>query len=141
MKTRSKIAALAASGVLALATANSAHAGPFEGDVDNRLPSQYVVKVATFGDGNPWWCPTWNGAGGYSCTHYWLPSGKSDDEIHGGSAWDADGFTVETHNYIYRTWFSSRTVSAGTYTRISSSEHVYCDLEFVGGAVTPVCHN
>lgn len=112
--------------------APQAEAGAFDGDVTNRLPSSYTVKIATFGGGSER-CAV-DGGATYNCTTYWLPSGQSDDQIRGRN-WDADGVMVE-QSYKVERWggTSSHWVSGFTWTKFSSVENATC---FYDGA--PIC--
>jgi hypothetical protein len=108
-------------------------AGAFDGDVFNRLPSRYTVKIASFT--GPERCPTWqywpgepDGRAGptFSCRTYWLPSGKPDDEINGRN-FDTDGFMVES-NYQVRGAGFRVNVPAFRWYRIRDGMNVNCEL-------------
>jgi hypothetical protein len=110
--------------------------GAFDGDVTNRLPSNYTVKIATFTPPNlPERCSVHGGAT-YNCRTYWLPSGRADDQINGRN-WDTDGFMVE-QDYIVERWAgtSQTRVPGFRWTRISSIENATC---FLDGGSTPIC--
>lgn len=123
-----RLMVVTASGLLgfSLLTAVPAHA--VLGDVMNRLPSQYVVKVAEFGTGTQS-CRTATGT--VRCAHWWLPSGRSDDQIRPGM--DTDAFMVEREVLVIRAGLARR-VPAFEYTRISDLANVECRVD--GG---PVC--
>lgn len=119
-------------------SAAPAQAGFFDGDVSNRLPSQYTVKIATFGGGSSS-CYAFNHNTSYSCTHWWLPSGKADDQIR-GSNFDTDGFMVESsyRAKIYNgngALLINQMVPAFQWTKIRSGANANCEL--VSG--TPTC--
>jgi hypothetical protein len=94
------------------------------GDVRNELPSSYTVKVATFGSGSSS-CPTWN-SGTQRCTHWWLPSGMTDDGIRPGM--DTDGFMVERRVLVVLPGGVARYVDPFVYTRIGDPADVRCYL-------------
>jgi hypothetical protein len=104
-------------------TATPAHAGN-RGDVRNDLPSSYTVKIATFGGGTSS-CSTWN-SGTQRCTHWWLPSGNTDDGIRPGM--DTDGFMVEQQVLVVLPTGVALWVPAFTWTRIGDLEDVHCRM-------------
>lgn len=107
-----------------------AHAGAFDGDVTNKLPSSYTVKIADLGGGGSS-CKTWN-AGTFNCTHWWLPTNKADDQIK-GSNFDTDAFMVEQQVLVYNFGTAIR-VPAFTWTKIPDGSNVNCYL-----SPGPVC--
>ncbi|SMC62157.1 hypothetical protein [Kibdelosporangium aridum] len=109
-----------------LLTALPAHATL--GDVLNRLPSNYVVKVAEFGMGTQS-CRLATTT--VRCAHWWLPSGQSDDQIRPGM--DTDAFMVEREVLVIRAGLARR-VPAFEYTQIGDLANVECRVD--GG---PVC--
>ncbi|MBG0832970.1 hypothetical protein HS041_35295 [Planomonospora sp. ID67723] len=111
-----------------------AQAGALDGDVTNRLSSGYTVKIATFSGSNLNERCSVDGGATYNCRTYWLPSGKSDDQINGRN-WDTDAVMVEQRYKVER-WggTSSQWVSAFKWTKFSSVENATC---FYDGA--PIC--
>lgn len=106
-----------------LLAATPAHAG-VRGDVDNDLPASYTVKIATFGGGSST-CQTWN-AGAQRCTHWWLPSGQTDDGIRPGM--DTDGFMVEQPVLVVLPSGAGIRVAAFSWTKIGDLDNVRCYL-------------
>ncbi|TPQ17133.1 hypothetical protein [Streptomyces sporangiiformans] len=100
----------------------------------NKLPSNYTVKIAYFGQGSAE-CRTWN-AGKQTCKHWWLPGGKSSKDILG--TWsDTDGFMVESTYWVNDHGDGGedpKKVSGGTWTKISSHEIARCDERPAYGA-------
>lgn len=103
--------------------ATAANAG-VRGDVDNDLPSSYTVKIAIFGSGSLS-CSTWN-AGSQRCTHWWLPSGTTDDGIRPGM--DTDGFMVEQPVLVVLPTGVGIRIDAFKWTKINDWEDVRCYL-------------
>jgi hypothetical protein len=124
------IAAIALGVVLAPSPAS---AGWADGDITNNLPSSYTVKIADLGNGQMPGCSTWN-AGWFTCTHWWLPSGKADGQIGLGSNFDTDAFMVENRSYLLIAPNVNVWRGAGVWTKISDFSNVSCD-ESNGSAV------
>jgi hypothetical protein len=119
---------------VAILSPTQAQAGALDGDVTNRLSSGYTVKIATFSGSNHTERCAVDGGATYNCRTYWLPSGKSDDQIN-GSNWDTDAVMVEQRYKVER-WggTSSKWVAAFKWTKFSSIENATC---FYDGA--PIC--
>lgn len=132
--------AVLAGAVLALvagaASAGPAQAGAFDGDVTNRLPSNYSLHIAELGVSGAT-CQVLiapNTLQPQRCRHYWLPSGWADD-ARLGSNFDVDAFTVGTHGYEVYTGGLHWLIGSGFYFRISDGQNVNCAVE----SGRPVC--
>ncbi|WP_433240009.1 hypothetical protein ACQPYK_33705 [Streptosporangium sp. CA-135522] len=123
----------------------AALAGAF-GTVENRLPSNYTLKVARFLSGGTSSCNIWNPSGGndgsanvvratWSCNVRWLPSGKSSDNEFGWF-YDADGIMIES-SYVYHDTSWAQSPSAFMWTRFHDTDRVICTLNTYN---TPYCY-
>nr|WP_062339376.1 hypothetical protein [Herbidospora sakaeratensis] len=119
--------ALGAAVVVPLAPAQVAYGGVFDGDVTNRLPSSYTVKVATFTPPNlPETCVL-NTGESVRCRTYWLPSGRADDQIN-GTNWDTDALMVESNYRLYKINGSYINIPAFRWYKILSGDNRTCEL-------------
>jgi len=113
-----------------------------EGDVYNNLVT-YTVHIATLGGGNTN-CTVWNQYGTFdvsyttfTCNRYWLPYGKSDDDIRGNN-FDTDGFMVEQDYAVNMGGGTFQHVPGGVWTRIHGDAAVNCSYRSDLGK--PMCH-
>jgi hypothetical protein len=113
-----------------------------EGDVYNNLVT-YTVHIATFGGGNTN-CTIWNQYATFdvsyvtwSCNRYWLPYGRSDDDIR-GAGFDTDGFMVEQDYAVNMGGGTFRHIPGGTWTRIHGNAAANCSYRSDLGK--PMCH-
>ncbi|WP_380141013.1 hypothetical protein [Kibdelosporangium aridum] len=131
-RVTSLVVAVAGTIGLSLVIAQPAHADPGAwGNIDNRLPAAWPVKIAEFGVGGSHRCSTRN-AGSFTCREYWLPSGKSDSDIR-GFFFDTDGFQVENVSRYYVSSYGW--VPGDVWFKIEDYHEVRCTV--VGGA--PYC--
>lgn len=108
------------------------------GTVENRLPKEYTVMVASFESNGPTKCNIWNPSGGndgnakvvratWNCRVRWLPSGKTTDSEFGWF-YDADAFMVAS-DYIYSDISWGQTPPAYMWTRFHDYKRVICQLD------------